>query len=987
MISLVLITFLLLGAVSATDLSNVSNTEDSNLDGDVDSLSVQNKLEISSEDSISETNLVISHDDNLNDCPAEDILSNIDDSNYEDNGGKLQTSEVNGGFDENSDLLTTSSDDGVVSAVDSNNDVISISVNESDILSASPASTKLSVSDTHYSKSATYFEVSLKDADGKAISNQKVSLSVKGKTYSASTNSKGVASIKTAALAIGTYTVSLSYAGSSKYSSSSLSKKIKVLSSVSGSDMTKYDGYISYYKATFWKNSGVLANTKVSFKVNGVSYTKTTDKNGVAKLAVNLAHGKYVITTTNPYSKEKLSSNLLVKKDTTILTHGSTKTYVAPNKKFTFTVTLKTKHNALISGQKIKFTYAGKEVTAKTNKDGKASITIPALSKGTYKITYKFNGNKRFPGSSEKGYIYVKSSSTKLSASNLKMTYNDGSKFNVKLTSAGKALSNKNIKFSLNGKSSTVKTDKNGKASLVVGKLKPGTYKVSYSYLTKGSNGYASGSSKIIISKVSLKLTAGDLNVQHKDGLSEYKVTVKNSDGKAVKNVKVKIKINGVTYTHTTDENGVAKQAIGLNIGYYAVKSVVSTSYYTSNTVNKHIFVDGTKFVAGDKHVSVGSSVSYSVKLLNGKKKVIKNSKVTFKCNGKTYTATTNSNGIAKVKLGKLSAGSYKIKYSDGSYSDSSKIYVVNKVTIKQIVSSSKTVKNYIEKKHKLPSTVEIGGLKYSTAEYLYLASKAIVNLKNNNKAAIYIKDVSNPKNPGSASNMGDLANYLAAAKKVVSTSESKGVAPNSVSSDVGSIGYKGLVYAFARVNAFYGDNSRLPSYVSIESLSSSSTTGCSLNSKNTIDNLAAYLAASTNCQVNNAKIKELVTKLTKGLTSDNAKAKAIFNYVKDTLSYTFYYNTKYGAVGTLNAKTGNCVDHAHLLVAMYRTADLPARYVHGTCTFSSGSTFGHVWAQVLIGNTWTVSDATSSRNSLGSVANWNTNTYKLHSYSASISF
>ena len=127
---------------------------------------------------------------------------------------------------------------------------------------------------------------------------------------------------------------------------------------------------------------------------------------------------------------------------------------------------------------------------------------------------------------------------------------------------------------------------------------------------------------------------------------------------------------------------------------------------------------------------------------------------------------------------------------------------------------------------------------------------------------------------------------------------------------------------------------------------------------------------------------------LTSGLTSDTAKAKAIYNYVRDQISYSFYYDTKYGAVGTLNAKTGNCVDQAHLLIAMYRTAGLAARYVHGTCYFTlSGSTYGHVWTQVLIGDTWIVGDPTSARNSFGTVVNWNNNNYALHGYYPSISF
>jgi transglutaminase-like putative cysteine protease len=71
----------------------------------------------------------------------------------------------------------------------------------------------------------------------------------------------------------------------------------------------------------------------------------------------------------------------------------------------------------------------------------------------------------------------------------------------------------------------------------------------------------------------------------------------------------------------------------------------------------------------------------------------------------------------------------------------------------------------------------------------------------------------------------------------------------------------------------------------------------------------------------------------------------------------------------------------------MFRTAKIPARYVHGTCKFSSGSTYGHVWVQVLINGKWTIADATSSKNSLGSVANWNTKSFSLKGIYSSLSF
>lgn len=875
--------FIVLGAVCAVDISNASNTEDSNLTNDnVNALS-QEKLEVSNEDSISETNLVNSHDDNLDDYPEEDLLQSSS-SYYGDNGDQILALANNC-----SDVVSVSSDDSVVA-----------SPANAEVLKNSKVSASLSVSDTYYDASATNFKVTLQDANGKALANQKITLKVKSKSYTGTTDSKGIASIKTTALAVGTYTVSISYAGNANVSSSTLSKKVKVI------------------------------------------------------------------------------------KDKTSLS-GDSKVYILPYNYYTYGVILTSAHGGPVKDCKVSFSYNGKTFTAKTDEKGEAITVIPLLDKGTYKITYIFKGNDGLYSSSSSGTICIKSAANKLIASDLKMNYKDGSKFSVKFTdNKGKVLSGKTITFKLDGKTYTAKTDSKGVAKLAIGDLKPNTYKIKYLYSKLGASDYNYGYKNIVINKLSAKLSAKNLVMKYKDG-SEFKVTVKDNSGNIIKNTVVKFTINGKTYSQKTDSKGVAKLKITLPVGYYSIKSVLSNGYY-KGSLTKHVLVNGSKFNAGNEYYAHGKTVSYSVQLLDGKSEVIKNAKVKFTVNGKSYTKKTNSKGIATVSLGKLAAGKYTIKYQHDSTVASSKIQVIDKFSIGNIIKASKNVKSYIEKNKKLPSTVKVGSLTISTAEYLYLASQAIVNLNANKKSDIAFSVVKSPSKPGSADDRGNLNNYLSVAKSVIKTSDSKGQMPNSVSSDVGTIGYKGLVYAFARVVAFYGDNSIMPNYVTIKSLTSSSGTTSKLNSKNTISNLAAYLAASTNCQVNNSKIKTLVTKLTKGLTSDKDKATAIFNYVRDTISYSFYYDTKYGAVGTLNAKTGNCVDHSHLLVAMYRTAGLAARYVHGTCTFSSG-TYGHVWTQVLIGDTWTVSDATSPRNSFGNVVNWNANSYSLKGYYASIAF
>ena len=319
-------------------------------------------------------------------------------------------------------------------------------------------------------------------------------------------------------------------------------------------------------------------------------------------------------------------------------------------------------------------------------------------------------------------------------------------------------------------------------------------------------------------------------------------------------------------------------------------------------------------------------------------------------------------------------------------------------ISVKNILTGATNLKNYYSSKGSLPNTVTAGGITFTLPEFLYLMSQAIYQIGNSNSKDItYISGVSAPESPNGdsiSSQQLTKENYITVANNVAKFISTNKLAPNYASSAVGKIIYSELVDSFSRVLAYYNTNGALPNYVVINTASSSSSsssvtaTGSGLNEKNKISDLTAYLKSSTNCQVGNSAIKSVVNSITSGLTTDYQKAVAIYNYVRDQVSYSFYYDTKYGAAGTLSAKTGNCVDQAHLVVAMARTAGLAARYVHGTCYFtSSGSTYGHVWAQILVDGTWYVADATSNRNSFGSVANWNTNSFTLHGIYSGISF
>lgn len=119
-------------------------------------------------------------------------------------------------------------------------------------------------------------------------------------------------------------------------------------------------------------------------------------------------------------------------------------------------------------------------------------------------------------------------------------------------------------------------------------------------------------------------------------------------------------------------------------------------------------------------------------------------------------------------------------------------------------------------------------------------------------------------------------------------------------------------------------------------------------NERNKETDLDKYLKVSGKSAIN-SNIKKLAIKLTKGKSTWN-KVKSIFNYVRDHVSYDYYFNSHKGAIKTLKTKKANCCDQTNLMIALLRSAGIHARYSHSQkCRFSSGLTCGHVGVKLLL--------------------------------------
>ncbi|MDP3034648.1 MAG: transglutaminase domain-containing protein [Methanobacteriaceae archaeon] len=428
------------------------------------------------------------------------------------------------------------------------------------------------------------------------------------------------------------------------------------------------------------------------------------------------------------------------------------------------------------------------------------------------------------------------------------------------------------------------------------------------------------------------------------------------------------------------------KMQIAIVIAICIAFSCSSTIY--AQDINQPISSDNTSYELVSNNSSIGNSsteIDQNKTIVDTLKSTKNNSTELEEADvvnneSERPNSTSLNNNSAKEEI--KAAGTTNSKYSA-------------KFDLKSIKSAASKVKVYIETNHKLPGYVVISNYNLTMSEFLYLLVKGITQINSGISTSITLKSVSAASNPNGNSKVGVLykSAYLTLASKVAKYIENYGRAPNYASSSLGNIQYQRLIYTMSKILNFQATKVYLPKYVSLTSISisgSSNTGEVGISNVNDAYNgeiLSNYLKSTSNCQVTNSQISALSASITKGLSSKWSKASAIFNWVRNNLNYSFYYNTKYGAVQTLQLKKGNCVDHSHLLISLARAAGIQSRYVHGSAVFNSGTTYGHVWAQLYINGVWYAADAISYSNSLGVIKNWNTSSVTIKNKYAELPF
>ena len=402
-----------------------------------------------------------------------------------------------------------------------------------------------------------------KDAEGT------VTVEIEGKKYTANIIN-GTAKVNIPGLGVGDYNITTTYSGDAKYVSMTKKGNITVIPNmdvnlyVNDVVMIYHDGTRLVAKLTDYQGRPIV-NDIIYFTINGKTYAKTTDDNGVASIGLNLDSKVYTATVSYNESEvySKISKNVTVTINPTVISEDLVKMYQNDTR---FYVKFTDSTGKALANTTVKFNIHGVFYTKKTDKDGVADLGI-MLRPGEYILT-AYNPVT----GEEKGFnITVKSL---IVQSDLTKYYLNASKFQATIYDKNGSLAvGKNVTFNINGVFYTKTTDSNGVVSLAIN-LRPGEYIITTMY-----EGLAVGNNIVVLPT----LVTRDLNMTYGDG-SNFTAQTLDGQGKPLANQNVTFNINGVFYNKITDDNGVASLTMRLMSGKYIITSYWN-DFQTGNTI------------------------------------------------------------------------------------------------------------------------------------------------------------------------------------------------------------------------------------------------------------------------------------------------------------------------------------------------------------------------------------------------------------------
>ena len=314
--------------------------------------------------------------------------------------------------------------------------------------------------------------------------------------------------------------------------------------------------------------------------------------------------------------------------------------------------------------------------------NGKISFNLSKISAGSYDYVVSYPGDNNYANFVKEGNVVIKAKvNDVVIPQSVNPAFNKTIQISLPKDATGTvtlSINNQKYDFVIN----------NGIVNVVIPDLNDGNYPYTITY--SGDDKYSSFAKSntfkvdnILPTNISAPIVSTVYN-----GNKYLTITLKDSQGNAVNGASISVNLNGIK-TAITNENGQTKLTTnGLAPNTYVASITFggNDNYNKSSTTTKIIVKKATpKLTAKAKTFKKSVKIKkYTVTLKTNQNKVMKNTKLTLKVNGKTYSAKTNAKGQATFKITKLTKkGKFiaTIKYAGSKYYNAKT--VKPKITVK----------------------------------------------------------------------------------------------------------------------------------------------------------------------------------------------------------------------------------------------------------------------------------------------------------------
>ena len=311
--------------------------------------------------------------------------------------------------------------------------------------------------------------------------------------------------------------------------------------------------------------------------------------NGLAMIEIsglNESYHRLFIDYSTNAGKDNKTFGIDVQKNigNAVVSVSPTELTVGGNVVVSFSTTEPNDLYIFVDGKKIEF----KNVSSTT-------YTISNLGIGTHTVRVYFDNTEWYwdeETETEKinGTFYsntfkitVKQMATKIVASKVTATYNVAKKLTITLKDAsGKVLAYKKVTVKVGSIKKTLTTNANGKVSLNVAGLVPKKYTATITFA--GDNEYLASSLKVkvTVNKAKPKLTAAKKTFKVKAKVKKITAKLLTNKKKAMKKIKLSLKIGKKTYKAKTNKKGIAtfKVKLAKKGKYKATVKFAGNKYY-----------------------------------------------------------------------------------------------------------------------------------------------------------------------------------------------------------------------------------------------------------------------------------------------------------------------------------------------------------------------------------------------------------------------